>query len=152
MNKLTNLKLVFMVMVLMITNTAMAGTEMLTGRVYASVTHTLMPLGNGSAAIDNETVGIVAMGGDSPMVYKLTCIGLGIQDTKDKFTNNVYCTFKRNENDRFDIEAKLIDGKGNLKVIGGSGRYAGATGKGSYVGSVEGEKSLGLVKFKIKTN
>ena len=91
MNKLTNLKLIFMVMVLMIANTAIAGTETLTGRVYASVTHTLMPLGNGSAAINSETVGIVAMGGDSPMVYKLTCIGLGIQDTEDKFTNNVYC-------------------------------------------------------------
>ena len=152
MNKLTSLKLISMVMVLIITNTAMAAAETLTGRVYASVTHNLMPLGNGSAAINTETVGIVAMGGDSPMVYKLTCIGLGIQDTEDKFTNNVYCTFKRNENDRFDIEARLIDGKGNLKVIGGSGRYAGASGKGSYVPSAEGEEGLGLVKFKIKTN
>ena len=152
MNKLTNLKLVFMVMVLMIPNAAMAGTETLTGRVYASVTHNLMPMGNGSAAIVSETVGIVAMGGDSPMVYQLTCVGLGIQDTEDKFTSNLYCTFKHNENDRFDIEGRVKDGKGNLKVIGGSGRYAGATGKGSYVPSAEGEEGLGLVKFKIKTN
>ena len=152
MNKLTSLKLISMVMVLMIANTAMAATETLTGRVYATATHTLMPMGSGNAAISEEIVGIVAIGGDSPLIYNLTCIGLGIQDTENKFINNVYCTFKRNDNDSFDIEGKVIDGKGNLKVIGGSGKYAGATGKGSYVRSADGGEGLGLVKFKIKTN
>ena len=151
MFKVTTHIVTVLVMLILSTNTVMAAQETLKGRLYSVTTQNLMPLGNGEGAISVLVQGVVAMGGDSPSLYGVNCVGVGLQDLKDKVTSTFYCTFKSNEEDRFDVKGKVIDGKGDLEIIGGSGKYAGATGKGKYQRLADGEEGQGMLEFKIRT-
>jgi len=144
-------RILIVLVMMMSMNTVMAAQEKLEGRVYAASVRTLMPLGSGDAVISLNAQGIVAMSGDTPLLFGMNCIGMGLQDSNDKITNNVYCTFKRNDADTFDIKGTVIDGKGDLNVIGGSGRYAGATGKGNFKRLADDEEGMGLIEFNIRT-
>jgi len=127
-----------------------------TGTVYGASVQSLMPLGNGDGVVITEVAGVSAMSGNPPSLFGFTCAGMGIADEEGKGDIDIYCTFKENENDSFDLKGTVKQGAAKLKVIGGSGKYAGATGKGTYKRTDQAKSgsmgaSKGLIEVSIRT-
>ena len=146
-----------MVLILMLgSNNVIAQTEILKGRVYVSSTKSLLPLGNGDGVLSLMAVGMAALTEkDLPSIFELACVGMGLEDEESKADIDLYCTFRKNQTDSFDIRGDFIDGSGGtLEIIGGSGKYSGATGSGNYKPidpSASGEEGQGIIELQIIT-
>ncbi len=157
MNKITTIWATIL-SIFILTQSAVVAAENIkyTGTIYATSVQSLMPLGNGDGVVTAEVIGVSAMSGNPPSLFGLACAGMGIEDEEGRGDIDIYCTFKENENDSFDVKGTIKQGKGKLKVIGGSGKYAGSTGKGTYKrtdqensGSMGASK--GLIEVSIRT-
>ena len=127
-----------------------------TGTVYAISVQSLMPLGNGDGVVISEVSGVSAMSGNPPSLFGFNCAGMGIEDAEGKAEIDIYCTFKENDDDSFDLKGTIKQGKGKLKVIGGSGKYADATGKGTFKRTDGGKPGTtgaakGIIEVSIRT-
>jgi hypothetical protein len=122
-----------------------------TGRIYADRSANLLPLANGNGAMTVEVVGVAAMSGNPPSLFKLGCAGLGLVDKEGEATVEVYCTFYESETDAFDLKGKVHKGEGSFDVIGGSGRFAGATGTAKFKRNEAGEDGTGIIEVKMRT-
>lgn len=123
----------------------------MTGRIYADRAVSLMPLANGKGVLGIEVAGVSAMSGEPPVLYAVTCSGLGIVDAEGKATSDVYCTFNENDSNAFDLKGTVVEGDGKLDVIGGSGRFAGATGNATFKRASEKEEpGTGIISVNIK--
>ena len=87
-----------------------------------------MTLGSGDIVFTGSNEGVATISTDPPMLLLGKCLGLGIVTGENDFSNDVYCTFRANDEDSFDIKARSDAKGGKGEVIGGSGRWAGATG------------------------
>ncbi len=87
-----------------------------------------MTLGNGDIVFTGWNEGVAAISTDPPTVLFGKCMGLGRITEENDFSNDIYCTFRANDDDAFDIKGHSDSEGGNGEVIGGSGRWAGATG------------------------
>ncbi len=157
MNKITSIWATIL-FVIIFTQSAVVVAENIkyTGTVYAISVQSLMPLGNGDGVVISEVIGVSAMSGNPPSLFGFNCAGMGLADAEGKANIDIYCTFKENENDSFDIKGKVKQGTAKLKVIGGSGKFAGATGKGTYKrtdGSKPGSTGAakGIIEVSIRT-
>lgn len=142
MNKLNFFQKTFILVLLVITNSVVAGqTSRYTGTVYATPVKILMPLGNGDGVLIMQSSGIVAMSGDPPTIHAMSCSGMGLQKTDNTTTTDFYCNLKENTDDSFDIRGRAGDETGGeFDVIGGSGKWAGATGNGKFVRVIQSEE------------
>lgn len=144
----------FVLVLLVITNSAVAGqTASYTGTVYASPVKSLMPLGNGDGVLIMQSSGIVAMSGEPPTIHAISCSGMGLQKMDNTTTTDFYCNLKENTEDSFDIKGHAGDETGGeFDVVGGSGKWAGATGKGKFVRVIqsdEGNKNVFEVEITV---
>jgi len=131
-----------------------AQTENMSGRIYAQSNRNLLPLGNGDGVQIISTDGVIAMSGEPPTIYGITCAGMGIVDLDGNIDMNVYCTITATGDDVLDILGTLKgDGSGGIKVIGGSGKYEGATGSGSYrpFDEQSNEQGQGIIELQVRT-
>ena len=87
-----------------------------------------MTLGNGDIVFTGWNEGVAAISTDPPTVLFGKCMGLGRITEENDFSNDVFCTFRANDDDAFDLKDHSDSEGGNGEVIGGSGRWAGATG------------------------
>ena len=87
-----------------------------------------LTLGNGDIVFAGWNEGVATISTDPPMLLFSKCMGLGRVTENDDFSNDVYCTFRANDADTFDIKGHSDSNGGEGEVIGGSGRWAGATG------------------------
>jgi hypothetical protein len=142
MSKLNFFQQVFILGLLSITNSVVAGqTTKYTGTVYATPVKNLMPLGNGDAVVISQSAGIVAMSGEPPTIHALSCSGMGLQKQDESTTTDFYCNLKENSEDSFDIKGNAgNETGGEINVIGGSGKWAGAKGKGKFVRVIQSEE------------
>ena len=67
----------------------------------------------------------------------------------DDYTADVYCTFRANEQDSFDVKAKTESKGGTAEVIGGRGKWAGATGTARMNRTSQAENG-GTYTFELK--
>ena len=88
----------------------------------------VMTLANGDIVFTGWNEGIATISTDPPMLLFGKCMGLGRITGEVEFSNNVYCTFRANDEDAFDLKARSDTDGGEGMVIGGSGRWAGARG------------------------
>ena len=88
----------------------------------------IMTLGSGDIVFTGSNEGVATISTDPPMLLLGKCLGLGIVTGESDFSNDVYCTFRANDEDSFDIKGRSDSNGGKGEVIGGSGRWAGATG------------------------
>ena len=86
-----------------------------------------MDLGNGGTVFSARNESVATLSTSPPTLLFGKCMGLGLI-TGDDYTADVYCTFRANEQDSFDVKAKTESKGGTAEVIGGSGKWAGATG------------------------
>ncbi|MCZ6526084.1 MAG: hypothetical protein O6928_05935 [Gammaproteobacteria bacterium] len=138
-----------------VTNSVLAAqTEKLSGRMYGESVRSQLPLGNGDAVLSLTASGLVAMSESPPAMYGFACVGMGLVDEESKSKVDIYCTFIRNDEDRFDIKGRMGEDKSaKLKIIGGSGIYEGATGKGTYRpidSSNPKESGQGIIEHEIR--
>ncbi len=157
MNKITTIWATIL-SIFILTQSAVVAAENIkyTGTIYATSVQSLMPLGNGDGVVIAEVVGVSAMSGNPPSLFGLACAGMGIEDEEGRGDIDIYCTFKENENDSFDLKGTVKQGAAKLKVIGGSGKFAGATGKGTYKRTAGGKpgsasSTKGIIEVSIKT-
>ncbi len=87
-----------------------------------------MTLGNGDMVFTAWNEGMATISTDPPILLFGRCMGLGLIDISDAYIADVYCTFRANDEDSFDVKARSGTDGGRGEVIGGSGRWAGATG------------------------
>ncbi len=82
-----------------------------------------MTLGNGDIVFTGSNEGVATISTDPPMLLFGKCMGLGRITGEVEFSNNVYCTFRANDEDAFDLKARSDTDGGEGVVIGGSGRW-----------------------------
>ncbi len=87
-----------------------------------------MDLGNGGTVFGARNQGVATISTSPPTLLFAKCLGLGLITGDDDYTADVYCTFRANDQDSFDVKAKTGAKGGTAEVIGGSGKWAGATG------------------------
>ena len=87
-----------------------------------------LTLGNGDIVFAGWNEGVATISTDPPMLLFSKCMGLGRVTENDDFSNDVYCTFRANDADAFDVKGHSDSEGGKGEIIGGSGRWAGATG------------------------
>ncbi|GEM_PF-3082297 len=111
-----------------------------------------MTLGGGDIVFTGWNEGIATISTDPPTLLYGKCMALGIvsgDSDEGDFSNNVYCTFRANDEDSFDIKAQS-DAKGGAgEVIGGGGRWAGATGTVRMTRTSQNENS-GTYEFELE--
>ncbi len=108
-----------------------------------------MTLGNGDMVFTAWNEGMATISTDPPILLFGRCMGRGLLDTADDYSVDVYCTFRANDEDSFDVKARSGTDCGQGEVIGGSGRWAGATGAASMTRTSEQENS-GTYTFEIE--
>ncbi len=87
-----------------------------------------MDLGNGGTVFGARNQGVATISTSPPTLLFAKCLGLGLITGDNDYTADVYCTFRANDQDSFDVKAKTGSKGGTAEVIGGSGKWAGATG------------------------
>jgi hypothetical protein len=87
-----------------------------------------MTLGNGGKVFGARNQGMATISTSPPTLLYGKCMGLGLITGDDDYTANVYCTFRANDQDSFDVKAKTGSKGGTAEVIGGSGKWADASG------------------------
>ncbi len=87
-----------------------------------------MTLGNGNTVFGARNEGVATISTDPPTLLFGKCMGLGLITGDNDYSADVYCTFRANQQDSFDVRAKTGSKGGTARVIGGSGKWAGATG------------------------
>ncbi len=109
-----------------------------------------MTLGGGDIVFTGWNEGIATISTDPPTLLYGKCMALGIvSGAEGDFSNDVYCTFRANDADSFDIKARS-DAKGGIgAVIGGGGRWAGATGTVRMTRTSQNENS-GTYEFELE--
>ncbi len=107
-----------------------------------------MTLGSGDIVFTGSNEGVATISTDPPMLLFGKCMGLGRITEDDEFSNNVYCTFRANDEDSFDIKGRSDSNGGKGEVIGGSGRWAGATGTVSMMRTSQREDG-GTYEFEL---
>ena len=107
-----------------------------------------MTLGNGDIIFTGWNEGVATISTDPPMLVFGKCMGLGRITEDNDFSNDVYCTFRANDEDSFDVKARSDAAGGKGEVIGGSGRWAGATGTVSMMRTSQREDS-GTYEFEL---
>ncbi len=142
------------VSIFILTQSAVVAAENIkyTGTIYAVSNQALMPMGNGDGVVISQVNGVSAMSGNPPSLFGIRCVGMGIIDEESMANIDVYCTFKENETDSFDLKGTIKQGQGDLKVIGGSGKFSGATGKGTFKRTGGKPGSAGAAKGIIDVN
>ncbi len=157
MNKITSIWATIL-FVIIFTQSAVVVAENIkyTGTVYGISIQSLMPLGNGDGVVISEVSGVTAMSGNPPSLFGFNCAGMGLADEEGKANIDIYCTFKENGNDSFDLKGTIKQGAGKLKVIGGSGKFAGATGKGTFKRTDGGKPgssgtAKGIIEVSVRT-
>jgi hypothetical protein len=120
-----------------------------TGTGTYSVVRTLMPLGNGGAAvqIDNEVVLSIAPGDSGSLVGN--CAGLGYISPAGDFTSTAYCNVREDAANSIDIKATRTATGLSGEVIGGRGKWHGATG-GISINSKVDEADHGSFEFVMR--
>ncbi len=108
-----------------------------------------MTLGNGDVVFTAWNEGMATISTDPPILLFGRCMGLGMLDMTDAYSVDVYCTFRANDEDSFDVKARSGTDGGQGEVIGGSGRWAGATGAIRMTRTSERENS-GTYTFEIE--
>ena len=108
-----------------------------------------MTLGNGDMVFTAWNEGMATISTDPPILLFGRCMGLGMLDMTDAYSVDVYCTFRANDEDSFDVKARSGTDGGQGEVIGGSGRWAGATGAIRMTRTSEQENS-GTYTFEIE--
>ena len=108
-----------------------------------------MTLGNGDMVFTAWNEGMATISTDPPILLFGRCMGLGLLDTADAYSADVYCTFRANDADSFDVKVRSGAEGGTADVIGGSGRWAGATGTATMRRTSEEENS-GTYTFEIE--
>ena len=81
-----------------------------------------MTLGNGDIVFTGWNEGVAAISTDPPTVLFGKCMGLGRITEENDFSNDIYCTFRANDDDAFDLKGHSDSEGGKGEVIGGSGR------------------------------
>ncbi len=107
-----------------------------------------MTLGNGDIVFAGWNEGVATISTDPPSLLFGKCIGLGRVTGENDFSNDVYCTFRANDEDSFDLKARSDAKGGKGEVIGGSGRWAGATGSVRMTRTSQAEDS-GTYEFEL---
>ena len=87
-----------------------------------------MTLGNGDIVFVGWNEALAAISTEPPTLLSGKCIGIGRVAEDDVVSNDLYCTFRANDEDAFDIKGHSDSNGAEGEVIGGSGRWAGATG------------------------
>ncbi len=108
-----------------------------------------MTLGNGDMVFTAWNEGMATISTDPPILLFGRCMGLGLIDISDAYSADVYCTFRANDEDSFDVKVRSGADGCKAEVIGGSGRWAGATGTASMTRTSEQENS-GTYTFEIE--
>ena len=108
---------------------ALAGeTSSYTGSGTYTAQKLTLTLGNGDIVFSGWNESIAAISTDPPTLLSGKCVGLGRVTAEDELSNDIYCTFRANDADAFDIKGHSDSAGGKGEVIGGSGRWEGATG------------------------
>lgn len=79
-----------------------------------------MTLGIGDIVFSGWNESFAAITTDPPTLLTGKCIGLGRITEENDFSNDVYCTFRANDEDSFDLKARSDAKGGKGEVIGGS--------------------------------
>ena len=108
-----------------------------------------MTLGNGDIVFTGWNEGVATISTDPPMLLFGKCMALGIVNAEDHVSKDLYCTFRANDEDSFDINGRSGDEGGTADVIGGSGRWAGASGKVKMTRTSQNEDS-GTYQFELE--
>jgi len=116
----------------LLAQTADAGTNNYTGTGTYLTQELTMNLGNGQTVFSARSEGMATISTEPPVLLEAKCMGLGLITGDDKFNAKVYCTFRQNDDDSFDLVADSGPGGGEAKVIGGSGKWKGATGTATF--------------------
>ncbi len=87
-----------------------------------------MTLGNGGTVFGARNQGVATISTSPPTLLFGKCMGLGLITGDNDYSADVYCTFRANDQDSFDIKGKTGSKGGTAEVIGGSGKWAGASG------------------------
>jgi hypothetical protein len=120
---------------------AAAETSKFTGTTAASVTKSIMRLGNGGSVVRASSSGVAAISTSPPTLLEMNCEGLGLIDGNNSYSADFYCTFKANDTDSFDLKGTDTPQGGKATVIGGSGKWNGATGSGTFTRTSSTETS-----------
>ncbi len=112
--------------------TATAGTKTYNGTGNYASQNLTMNLGNGKTVFGGHTLGLATISTDPPTLLVAKCMGLGLITVENKYGAEVYCTFRHNDNDSFDLLLDTNEKGGIAKVIGGSGKWNGATGTAKF--------------------
>lgn len=117
---------------LIMTGSATAGTEIFKGTGNYESQNLTMTLSNGKTVFSGRSEGVATISTDPPILLNVKCMGLGLMIGDKKNEAKVYCTFRHNDRDGFDLLIYSDAKGGAAKVIGGSGKWRGATGKAHF--------------------
>jgi len=113
---------------LLVSHVALAGTKTFIGTGEIVRSELTMNLGNGETVFGARSSGLATISTEPPELLEVKCMGLGLISVQNETETDIYCTFRRGNDDAFDVKAKSTGKRGTAKVIGGSGRWKGATG------------------------
>ncbi len=109
-------------------STADADTKSYTGMGNYTTNDLTMKLGNGKTVFSARTEGAATISTEPPELLAVKCLGLGLMNEDKHFGSRVFCTFRRNAEDSFDILGEGNEKGGEGQIIGGSGIWKGAIG------------------------
>ncbi len=118
---------------LSIAQVADAGSDTYTGSGRVIRNEMTMNLGNGQMVYSANSEGVATISTEPPALLRVKCMGLGRTVEQSGSDTDIYCTFRLDAENAFDVKAKATAKGGTANVIGGSGKWSGATGTVTFV-------------------
>ncbi len=93
---------------------------------------TLLPLGNGGAAVIVSNSSVATFEASESGFIFGECAGLGLASVSGTIKGTIICTFSENDDNSIDITGVVDGDEVSADVIGGSGKWKGSTGSGVF--------------------
>jgi len=105
------------------------------------VAQTLMPLGNGGAAVQTNSEVILNLDPSGAAFLFGNCAGLAYLSADGQLNSTAYCNLMEDLDNGLDVKVSRADGAMSGEIIGGWGKWAGAGGSVSITPVSDNESS-----------